>query len=117
MPGKKLFLYLFLIWICLLLYLFNNLWLKQNSEGSLWYFSVSHFNDVLAPIVILSIAGIALLLTGRQLLKLWHILLITLACGVFWELGGTLDPADFPFYFAGGLLFWIANKAVNSPLP
>ena len=72
----------------------------------------------------LSFVNIVLLYTGKTLVKLWQVLLFTLACGLLWEFGtllvpegisglpsATLDPIDFVFYFAGGLLFWLVNKA------
>jgi len=107
--------YIFLIWLCLFLYLFNSLWLKQHSEGFLWYLSVCYINDFLAPIVLLSITGIALFISGRRMNRFWQVLLLTLAFGSFWEFGsffisGTVfDPVDFVAYIAGGSLFWIVD--------
>ena len=72
----------------------------------------------------LSFVNIVLSYTGKTLVKLWQVLLFTLACGILWEFGtmlvpegifvlpsATLDPIDFIFYFAGGLIFWLVNKA------
>jgi len=114
--GNRQIFYIFLIWLCLLLYLFNSLWLKQHSEGFLWYLSVCYINDFLAPIVLLSIAGIALSMSGRGMNRFWQVLLLTIACGAFWEFGsffisGTVfDPADFVAYIAGGSLFWLVES-------
>ena len=127
MLRKERILYLFLIWLCLALYFFNNLLLKQISAGFLRYFAVSHFNDFLAPMIILSISNFFLSMTGRSILKLWQVLLFTLACGAFWEFtaflfpdgvlilpASTYDPIDFIAYFAGGFLFWVIVKTVKS---
>ena len=123
----RLALCLFLIWLCLLLYLFNSLWLKGHSEGFLWLFSVSWFSDLLAPVVMLAAANIALMPSGRAIIKLRHVLPFALACGLFWELGALLapewapgrpgavfDPADFIAYLAGGLLFWLAYRKAGA---
>ena len=126
MPQKSRGFYLFylsLIWLCLLLYIFNRLVLKDHSDGLLWYFSVSHFSDLLAPVMTLSIANFALSFSGRSLKKLWQALVFSLACGLVWELGASLgigravaqtaptfDPADFLAYLAGGFIFWLITK-------
>jgi len=126
MLQKERILYLFLIWLCLALYFFNNLLLKQISAGFLWYFSVSHLNDFLAPVIMLSVSNFFLSLTGRSILRLWQVLLFTFACGSFWEFtafffpdgvlilpASTFDPLDFVAYFLGGFVFWIIVKRVN----
>jgi len=120
--NKQVF-YIFLIWLCLFLYLFNSLWLKQHSEGGLWYLSVCYFSDFLAPVVMLSITGLCLSFSGKAVKKLWQIMLLTLAFGLFWEFGSFLveaagfslkaavfDAFDFVAYAAGGFLFWIINR-------
>ena len=89
----------------------------------LWYFSVGYFSDLLAPVVMLSVANIALSFAGRSLTKLWQAILFSLACGVFWELGAllnigaefllsgvTFDLLDFIAYLAGGTLFWLITR-------
>jgi hypothetical protein len=115
-----------LILLVLALYLLNRLVLKDELS---WSFLSSHFNDVLAGLLLLpSYNLLALLFRQSNLLMLrcMNILTFTLVVGLFWEYVTPLyrsdsvsDPLDILAYLLGGLIYWllsllVGHKALNS---
>lgn len=104
---------LFMFCGSILLYGLNE-WVLKPRTGHAFF--LGHFNDVLAMGLLLPYSNVLLgLYTGRdlRLLRLWPLLLFTLAVGVFWEVVTPLyyatsvgDPWDVLAYFVGGFLYY-----------
>jgi hypothetical protein len=115
-----------LILLIVPLYLLNRLLLKDELS---WSFLSSHFNDVLAGLLLLPSYNLLALLCRQYnllLLRFMHILTFTLVVGLFWEYvtplyrsGSISDPLDVLAYLSGGLLYslislLLVNKKLSS---
>lgn len=100
-----------LIATCLLLYGINTA-LRNVLDI---YFLRCHFNDMLAPIIVLSFASLLLNSINRHSIKkLWIILLSCCGCSFVWEFcaifiypASTFDWWDILFIFWGGIIYWL----------
>ena len=102
----------FLIMTVCVLYSLNNLLIKPMSQGLLHYFFVCYFNDLLAPVFMLSYSNIFLGTKDLKLTKPAHILLFTIVMGCIWEFAApylkkrsVTDPYDFVCYVLGSFLY------------
>jgi hypothetical protein len=103
-----------LILLIVPLYLLNRLLLKDELS---WSFLSSHFNDVLAGLLLLPSYNLLALVCRQHnllLLRFTHILTFTLVVGLFWEYitplyreSSTSDPLDILAYLLGGLIYWL----------
>lgn len=101
----------------LVLYTFNKLYLKTQTENILIQ---NHLNDVLAGILLLCYINALSIISNQPKLivtRLRTIALLTLASGLFWEYITPLylsksvsDPLDVIAYMVGGVLYWILTK-------
>ncbi len=66
-----------------LLYLFNNLFLKEHSSGVFWLFFVCYFNDLICPLFFFSYANLLLITVNREITRLWVICLISIAASSY----------------------------------
>ncbi len=60
-----------LIFIGAMLYLINNLFLKENLPRTISWFFTGYFNDLICPLIFFSYANMLLLTTGRELQRLF----------------------------------------------
>ncbi len=107
-----------------LLYILNRFFFKRLYE---WGFLHNYLNDVLAGILILSIANVIAVIgkQGRLMITSFvEILFFTFLCGLFWEYVTPLylsysvsDYLDVVSYMFGGLLYWIIFKLIKSRYP
>lgn len=109
--------YLNILFVTSLLYLFNNIIFKEVTTGILQYFFICYFNDVLAPLWILSYSNILLSKKGIALVRLREIIYFTIFCGIVWEVFAPFakkiavtDIFDMVAYLFGGYLFWFLQR-------
>ena len=103
--------------ICVLLYFFNNLFLKLQSTIFQEFF-IGYFNDLLAPIFVLAYTNILLKKRGYNCIcKLIHILILCILGGIIWEVvavyikpTSVFDYFDFVAYMLGGFIYYILYK-------
>ena len=101
-----------------LLYQFNNHYIKANTAGIPHEFFVCYFNDLMAPMFMLSYSNILLHTVNRKITKLLYVIAFCLFIGAVWEFfapfikkGAVWDPFDILCYLIGGLFYWmIQNK-------
>lgn len=98
----------------LILYFFNNLYLKSHTGGTVNYFFICHFNDLICPLLFVGYSNMLLLTVGKELKKLHWIALYCFCASLIWEffapvLKPTVTPDwwDVAFYMAGGILYWV----------
>lgn len=104
----------------ILLYSFNNIYLKVVTVGIVNYFFVCYFNDLICPVLFLSYINILTMSVNKEVRKLWVILVICILSGLFWELKFPMlkheavsDPYDILFYIFGGLIYCIIVKVIE----
>lgn len=107
---------LVLILAVLCLYVLNNYYFKHNTEGHLQYFMVCYFNDLLAPISLISYTNILLISIHYELKKISWIVLLGFVSGLIWEFSApffktssTTDIIDLFIYMLGAFLYWLMN--------
>ncbi len=110
---KKRPLNIILIFIVAILYVVNNIWLKDLVSYNIRWFFVCYFNDFICPLLFLSYCNLLLLTTNREVTSLKAMFLIGLAVGVIWEFGApilkptsTTDLMDIVCYLMGSILYW-----------
>ena len=102
--------------ICL--YVCNELIFKKLPLHKSLFFS-NHFNDMLAPALLLSYSTVLVTIAGfARIIRFWRVFALTLACGVFWEYvtplylaRSTSDPLDLVFYMVGFFVYWTIAKS------
>ena len=102
------------------LYFVNNRWFKHISVGAVQYFFICYFNDILAPIFLLSYSNILLYVKGLRINQYTHIIAFCVAVGLLWEfLAPLLNPAsvsdwlDIVCYVIGGSIYWGESSLFN----
>lgn len=102
-----------LILIVACLYVLNNNYFKSNTDGILQYFMICYFNDLIAPILLLSYANILLISINYELKQVKWIILLGIGAGLFWEFSAplfktssTTDINDLYMYTLGSFLYW-----------
>lgn len=95
------------------LYQLNNRYIKAATIGIPHEFFVCYFNDLMAPMFMLSYSNILLSTVNRRITRILQILLFCLAIGVVWEFvapfmkkGAVWDPFDVLCYLIGGVFYW-----------
>ncbi len=103
----------FLILVVILLYYLNNVLIKPVSSGLIHRFFVCYFNDLMAPIFLLSYSNILLDTQGKELGSLRQIEFFCLCSGAVWEFaapmlkeGSITDLTDLICYLTGGYIYW-----------
>ena len=107
---------MYIIVICICIYLVNEMFFKNFTKGLLNYISICYFNDFMAPIIFLSYMNIILLTRRQEVKKITTIILVCIINGVLWEYGADLvkdgsviDLYDFIAYLLGGIVYWKFN--------
>ena len=110
--------YFFIILFCIILYIVNNCIFKW-IENAFQEFFVCWFNDLLAPILVLSYINFRFG-DNYKLNSLFTILLLCTVFCIVWEIGGliikqnsTFDPLDIACYYIGDLMFYFILIVYN----
>lgn len=106
----------FIFVFCFVLYGINEVFLKQTNWSIQWFF-VGYYNDLLAPIILLSYINI-LLKTFFEIIFLNFLILsiFILLVGCFWEYitpyykVTTSDPNDLLAYYLGFITYWLIRR-------
>lgn len=108
---------LIILVISSLLYLLNELYFKGLKIEYIFYFMNSHFNDLIASLVILAFANLLLGFVQHRIDKFKYIILFILGCSIVWEgLGkfarsnAVFDWIDVICYFLGAIIYYIIIK-------
>lgn len=104
----------------LILYLSNNLYLKNHTNDSMQNFFVCYFNDLICPLLFFSYSNILLICVNKELKKLKWIMLMGLCSGLVWEFfapvikpSSVTDVKDLMCYILGTFLYWCIIKLVD----
>lgn len=100
-----------------IMYLLNNVIFKKITTGDLNLFMVGYFNDLICPLFFLSYCNILLLSIGKEIKKLYWLLLFSFCVGLVWEFVAPLlkktsitDVLDLICYLIGAFLYWLILK-------
>lgn len=103
-----------LILLVIILYFFNNLYLKEYAPETLKVFFVGYFNDLICPLLFFSYVNILLQTVNKELTKPGTILLIGICVSVVWEFvapilkpSSVTDPVDIICYITGSMAYWL----------
>lgn len=94
--------------ICFILYLLNELLFKKNYNN---IFFIGYYNDILAPLLLLSFSNILLDKYKKKILGAKSFIVIFI-CSIVWEIlapiikkGAVLDVLDFVAYTIGCVIY------------
>lgn len=111
---KKLTLNFKIIIFTLALYTYNQITKKHIDIEPIKWFMNCYFNDLIGGITFTAYVNYIAILYNKCLKKLWHIELLLLCCGIFWEYATplirpnvTCDNWDIVAYMIGGFLYWL----------
>lgn len=99
------------------MYVLNTLIFSKITSFQLNYFFNCYFNDLLAPILLLSYINLLLSILKEKIYSLKYLILIILLCSIVWEYliiyfkpNSVSDPLDVLFYLLGTLIYWFLAK-------
>jgi hypothetical protein len=99
------------------MYVLNTLIFSKITSFRLNYFFNCYFNDLLAPILLLSYINLLLSILKEKIYSLKYLILIILLCSIVWEYliiyfkpNSVSDPLDVLFYLLGTLIYWFLAK-------
>lgn len=105
--------YIKYILLLLTLCLANKLHVFHFENQLIMYFLNCYFDDILGNVLFLLLIALAWVHFKPQFqIRLYHVLLLNIVCGLFWEYitplyrTSTSDIWDVVAYMVGGLLFW-----------
>ena len=108
---------LILMCFAVVLYFFNNFYIKSHTSGAVGDFFKYYFNDLLCPFFALGYINLLLITVNREITELWKLLLIIIAAGCVWETIGPLfkssavtDVKDLLCYIIGAIAYWALLK-------
>ena len=111
---------IFIIVITIVLYISNQFIKNKLQTDILQWFMTCYFNDIIGSITFVAYCNVMLGFCRRKIIMLWHIELLMLFCGVFWEYitpifrkNTTSDVFDILAYMLGGFIYWLIAK--NQP--
>jgi len=87
------------------MYVLNTLIFSKITSFQLNYFFNCYFNDLLAPILLLSYINLLLSILKEKIYSLKYLILIILLCP-----NSVSDPLDVLFYLLGTLIYWFLAK-------
>lgn len=103
----------------IVLYFLNRLVSPILPQSLFKQFLTCYFNDMLCGILIVAYSNFILSFYRGNFYfrKLWHIGLLVLVCGLFWEFVTPVfrqssigDPLDIVAYLAGGGVYWLFSR-------
>lgn len=116
---KKRPLNIILMFVSVSLYSVNNLIIKKNTDGLIYIFFVSYFNDLLCPYFFLSYANLLLITSQKEMTKIRILLPVCMAAGCVWEFlapymkkGSVTDVGDLVCYFVSTIGYWALLQKV-----
>jgi len=103
--------------ISILLYVLNTLIFSNITYFHLKYYFTCYFNDLLAPLLLLSYINLVLSIRGQKIYSLKYLVLIILLSSIVWEYliiffkpTSVPDPIDVLFYIVGTVVYWLILK-------
>lgn len=106
--------------IAAMIYGLNKGILIHHVSGWLWYFCVSHLNDLVCPLFFLGYVQIVLKWVGLDKMSYAFCVLIGMSAGVVWEYFAPIinakavtDSLDLIYYFVGINIYSWISKFVN----
>lgn len=113
---------IFILLLCFILYGLNELIFKNLTGSISWIFN-GYFNDLLAPIILLSYSNILLHVFLNKVYFNFIILsAFILLVGCFWEYitpfykVSTPDPFDIITYYIGFIMYWLIRNLAKERL-
>lgn len=89
--------------------------IKDSISGFLFYqFFKGYFNDLVGSVSFVAAINIALSSFYKPIRKMWHIFILMLISGLYWELvvplyrtNSVTDFFDIIAYVVGGVIYWL----------
>jgi len=105
---------------CVILHFMNVLVFLKINNSSLHYFFSCYFDDLLAPILLLSYVNLLLSIYNKKLYTLRYLILFILLVSIVWEYlvvyikpNSVSDPFDILCYVLGTIIYWIIHTKWN----
>lgn len=105
--------------MCFVLYGLNEMYFKKQISILYWFFT-GYYNDILAPIILLSYSNILILIfMKKKIMNFIGLSLFVMTVGLYWEYitplykHSTSDIYDLLAYYIGFLIYWLSAKAGN----
>lgn len=105
---------------CVILHLMNVLVFLKINNSSLHYFFSGYFDDLLAPILLLSYVNLILSIYNKKIYTLRYLILFILLVSIVWEYlvvyikpNSVSDPFDILCYVLGTIIYWIIHTKWN----
>jgi hypothetical protein len=105
---------------CVILHLMNVLVFLKINNSSLHYFFSGYFDDLLAPILLLSYVNLILSIYNKKIYTLRYLILFILLVSIVWEYlvvyikpDSVSDPLDILCYILGTIIYWIIHTKWN----
>lgn len=113
-----------IIFISVFLYLLNRLILKDITEGLIHWFLVCYWNDITGAIAVSAYVDSIIFHYSRKEIRIWGLIVILLACGMFWEFitplfrkNSVCDFWDIVAYMTGGVIYYLSIKLRERYVP
>lgn len=115
---------IFIISVSVFLYLLNRLILKDITEGLIHWFLVCYWNDITGAIAVSAYVDSIIFHYSRKEIRIWGLIVILLACGIFWEFitplfrqNSVCDFWDIVAYESGGIAYYLSIKLCEKCIP
>lgn len=115
---------IFIISVSVFLYLLNRLILKDITEGLIHWFLVCYWNDITGAIAVSAYVDSIIFHYSRKEIRIWGLIVILLACGIFWEFitplfrkNSVCDFWDIVAYMTGGVIYYLSIKLRERYVP
>lgn len=109
---KTLVLNIICMLVSVMVYFFNNSYLKKYTDGLINYFCKNYLNDIFANLVFIPIVVIILSYNGYKIKNTFFIMMIGIVAGMFWEYispminkNSVYDPLDLICYLIGTIIY------------
>lgn len=106
-----------LIFIIMILYMLNKIYFIHNTTGNIQMFCQCYFNDLLAPVFLLSLIVIMFGMLELEIKQYYLFILIGMIAGLCWEYiipmikqSSISDVNDLICYFIGINIFYILKR-------
>lgn len=109
-----------IFFMAVLLHFMNTFIFLNINNSTLHYFFSCYFDDLLAPILLLSYVNLLLSIYNKKIYTLRYLILFILLVSIVWEYlivyvkpDSVSDPFDMLCYVLGTIIYWIIHTKWN----